>query len=247
MPANAHRATRAATLIADQLRGRIVRGEVNEGESLPSEQQMLVEFGVSRPTLREAVRVLESESLVVVKRGSRGGIEVSVPRIETAAHYAGLLLQYQRATVADVFNAACAIEAPCAAIVAAGHSDVELNRLQASVDAERNAEVDSSELLNRQNDFHRLLIELAGNATLKALNDVLRHIIEVATKRYTDLRPEESVQSHQASGRVHAKLVRLIEARDAAGAEALWGRHIAETGARLRRAGIADSVLDLLA
>jgi DNA-binding FadR family transcriptional regulator len=237
---------RAATVIADQLRGRIIRGEVQEGEALPSEQQLLSDFGVSRPTLREAIRVLESESLVVVKRGSRGGIEVSVPSIETAAHYTGLLLEYQRATLGDVFLAAAAIEGPCAAILAATRSDEALGALHDHIAAERAGGDAHAVLLQRQNDFHRLIIELAGSATMRALSEVLRHIIEVATENFRETSPDEWLQSHQVGARTHAKLVRLIESRDADGAESLWHRHISETGKRLRAAGIAESVLDFL-
>lgn len=237
---------RAASVIADNLRRRIVRGELREGDALPGEQELLVEFGVSRPTLREAIRVLESESLIVVRRGPRGGIEVSVPQIETAAHYAGLVLEYQRATLADVFQAAAAIEGPCAAMVARSRTAADLERLWEAVTSERTAMGDRFAVLGRQNEFHRLLIELSGNVTLQALSEVLRHIIEVATERYTDLRSEESPPSHEAGTRSHEKLVRLIEAKDSDGAEALWRRHILETGARLRKEGIADSVLDLL-
>ena len=233
-------------MIAENLRRRIIRGELSEGDALPSEPDLLIEFGVSRPTLREAIRVLESESLVVVKRGSRGGIEVSVPRTEIAAHYAGLVLEYQRATLADVFQAAAAIEAPCAAMLARSHTEADLDRLRAAARGERDVDADRLTVLGRQNDFHRLLIELTGNVTLRALTDVLRHIIEIATQRYTDMRPEERPQSHEAGTRTHEKLIRLIEAGDADGAESLWRRHISETGTRLRKAGIADSVLDLL-
>ncbi|QNJ93330.1 FadR family transcriptional regulator [Mycolicibacterium fluoranthenivorans] len=238
--------TRAASVIADNLRRRIIRGELREGDALPSEQDLLVEFGVSRPTLREAIRVLESESLVVVKRGSRGGIQVSVPRTETAAHYAGLVLEYQRATLADVFRAAAAIEAPCAGMLARSHTAADIDRLRAAVGAEQDAADDRFAVLGHQNDFHRLLVELTGNATLRALSDVLRHIIEIATQRYADMRPEERPRSHEVGTRTHAKLVQLIDAGDGDAAEALWRKHISETGAQLRKAGIADSVLDLL-
>lgn len=237
--------TRAATVIADNLRGKIIRGEVTQGDALPSEQQLLVEFGVSRPTLREAIRVLESESLVVVKRGSRGGIEVSVPSIETAAHYTGLLLEYQRATLGDVFRAASAIEAPCAAMIAARRSEADIAALRDHISGERRSR-DEIDLLLQQNDFHRLVIGLAGSATIEALSAVLRRIIEVATENYRELRPEEWLQSNEAGNRTHAKLVRLIEMGDSEGAEVLWHRHISETGKRMRAAGVVDSVLDFL-
>jgi DNA-binding FadR family transcriptional regulator len=241
--------SRAASVIAGKLRRRIIRGELTEGEVLPSESELLEQFGVSRPTLREAIRVLESEALVVVKRGSRGGIEVSVPRVETAAHYAGLVLEYRHATTADVFAAAAAIEAPCVAMLARTRTAEDLKRLRASVERERAARDNPRLLLERQNEFHRMVIDMAGNQTLTILSDVLRHIIEVATQHYvTDpaFGGADKTPAATAGTRTHSKLVEFIAAKDAAGAEALWRKHILATSARLRAAGVADSVLDLL-
>jgi len=246
---NAEPRDRAASVIAAQLRRRIIRGELAEGDVLPSESELLEGFGVSRPTLREAIRVLESESLVVVKRGSRGGIQVSVPRVETAAHYAGLFLEYRQATTADVFAAAAAIEGPCVAILARSRTAGDLKQLHSAVASERAARGEPTRLLELQNEFHRMLVDMAGNQTLRVLSDVLRHIIEVATARYvTDSArgADNEVPGSTAGTRTHEKVVELISVKDAAGAEALWRKHILATSARLRSAGIADSVLDLL-
>lgn len=247
--ANGEPTDRAASVIARQLRRRIIRGELAEGDTLPSEPELVAQFGVSRPTLREAIRVLESESLVVIKRGSRGGIAVSVPRAEIAAHYAGLLLEYQQATLADVFVAAAAIEAPCAAMLARSRTADDVKRLRAAVASERNAQREPAGLLELQNDFHRLLIEMAGNQTLAVLSDVLRHIIEVATQRYvTDpaLGGPDKTPTSQVATRTHEKVIELIEAKDAAGAEELWRKHIMATSTQLRKSGVGNSVLDLL-
>lgn len=240
---------RAASVIARQLRRRIIRGELTEGDNLPSEAELLWQFEVSRPTLREAIRVLESESLVVVKRGSRGGIEVSVPRAEVAAHYAGLLLEYQQATLADVFVAAAAIEAPCAAMLARSRTADDVKRLRAAVATERDASREPAGLLELQNDFHRLLIEMVGNQTLGVLSDVLRHIIEVATQRYVSdpaLGGRDKAPASQVGTRTHEKVIELIAAKDAAGAEELWRKHIMATSAQLCKSGVGKSVLDLL-
>lgn len=239
---------RAADVIAGQLRRRIIRGELSEGDGLPSETELIAQFGVSRPTLREAIRVLESESLVVVKRGSRGGIEVSVPRVEKAAHYAGLLLEYQHATTADVFVAAAAIEGPCVAMLARTRTAQDLKTLRAAVVSE-DVGGDDVDLLEHQNEFHRLVIDMAGNQTLAVLSDVLRHIIEVATRRYvseSSSRDDSRASAARAATRTHQKVVDLIAAKDAAGAEALWRKHILATSTQLRASGIANSVIDLL-
>jgi DNA-binding FadR family transcriptional regulator len=240
---------RAANVIAGQLRRRIIRGELSEGDLLPSEQQLLKQFGVSRPTLREAIRILESESLVVVRRGSRGGIAVSVPRSETAAHYAALLLEYQQATMSDVFAAAATIEVACVGMLSRSRTASDLKQLRASVAAERAARDDPARQLELQNDFHRLLIDMAGNRTLEVLSDVLRHIIEVATQQYvTDLslEIEQKAPASAAGTRTHEKLVELIADKDTASAEALWRRHILATSSRLHASGIANSVLAVL-
>jgi GntR family transcriptional regulator, transcriptional repressor for pyruvate dehydrogenase complex len=87
-------------LLAARIRGQIVRGELKEGDRLPSEIELMERFGVSRPTLREAFRILEAEDLISVKRGSRGGARVTQPSLSVAARYVGLLLQLQGATTA---------------------------------------------------------------------------------------------------------------------------------------------------
>ena len=81
---------KTAELVAAQLRNQIVRGELREGDALPPEAALMAQFGVSRPTLREAFRVLESEALISVRRGARGGAHVHTPDGDVAARYAGL-------------------------------------------------------------------------------------------------------------------------------------------------------------
>ena len=96
---------KAADVAAAALRRRIILGELQEGDALPHEDVLLDDLGVSKPTLRQAIRILESESLVTVRLGSRGGIHVSVPRIETAAGYAATVLEYRGTTTSDLFSA----------------------------------------------------------------------------------------------------------------------------------------------
>ena len=67
------RGPRAAALVAAYLRRQIVEGNIQDGDELPSEAVLMEQFDVSRPTLREALRVLESEGLLTVRRGSVGG------------------------------------------------------------------------------------------------------------------------------------------------------------------------------
>src|SRR6201995_6135095 len=99
------RVPKAGELVATQLRRQIVRGDLREGDALPSEAVLMERFGVSRPTLREAFRILEAEDLISVKRGSRGGARVTQPSLSVAARYVGLLLQVQGTTIAEIGRA----------------------------------------------------------------------------------------------------------------------------------------------
>src|ERR687883_979020 len=70
---------RASTSIADQIRQAIVTGRLNEGERLPPERELAEQFGVSRVTVRDALRGLEAMGLIEVRVGARGGAFVTVP------------------------------------------------------------------------------------------------------------------------------------------------------------------------
>lgn len=109
-PTSVVRVPKAGELVAADLRRQIITGRLEPGAPLPNESVLMDRFGVSRPTLREAFRILESESIIKVLRGARGGARVVAPDGSVAARYTGLLLQYQGVPLADVYRARTAIE-----------------------------------------------------------------------------------------------------------------------------------------
>ena len=237
---------KAAEVAVAALRRRIILGVLAEGDALPAEDDLMVELSVSKPTLRQAIRILESESLVSVRRGARGGMHVSVPRVETAAGYAATVLEYRGATTADLFEAAAALEGPCAAMLARTRTADQLEQLRAAATAELRIS-DPRPLLLRENDLHRMVIEFAGNATLQVLCAIVREIIDAATHRYlAGTRSEVHGPAIAAGARTHSRFVDLIENREADAAEALWRKHIRATAAQIRAAGGADRVIDIL-
>src|SRR3546814_20122980 len=90
--------------IADELRELIVSGELDEGDSLGKETELIERFGVSRPSLREALRILEAEGLISVMRGVLGGVVVHRPDQRQTARTAALVLQARHVPLADVFS-----------------------------------------------------------------------------------------------------------------------------------------------
>ncbi len=246
--ARAIRVPKTAELVAGYVRRQIVRGELQEGDALLPETALMEQFGVSRPTLREAFRVLESEALLTVRRGSHGGARVHVPKGDVAARYAGFVLQYRGTTLADLLEARAVIEPPCAGMLASRRSAADLRRLRTAVDEADRAIEDPNLGIRLQHEFHSLVVDLAGNETVKVLVGMVSDIIDAATfsKVARDAgTPGERAAQHTGH-RSHRRLVEYIEVKDAAAAEQLWRKHIVETTAWLTDSPTASTVLELL-
>ncbi|MFT4265254.1 MAG: FCD domain-containing protein [Nocardioides sp.] len=233
------RAPKTAELIATHLRRRIVRGELPPGETLPPELQLMEQYGVSRPTLREAFRILEAETLISVRRGSRGGAQVMAPDASVAARYVGILLQTQGTTIDDVYQARMISEPPCARMLAANRTERDLEDLEAVVLALKDEvaardtfvpDPDSwSQLTYR---FHELILQRCGNRTLAIQGAVLQEIVatHVRTRIATGFTADDSPERFQRAIRSYQKFIRLVRDKDAAGAEAHWLSHMEVAG-----------------
>ena len=237
------RVPKTAELIADQLRSRITRGQVEEGDTLPPETELMAQFGVSRPTLREAFRILEHEALITVHRGARGGARVHAPKSDVAALHAGLVLQYRGATLADVFEARVIVEAPAANMLASRRDRATaVKRLERSL-LEQHEDPASPW---RGPEFHRLVVELTGSQTLLLLTTMMEYIQEATARSALERQPSD-LRLARRGLEAHQQLIELIHAGNGAEAEAAWRRHLIEVGKAFQRThGGGATVLDVL-
>jgi GntR family transcriptional regulator, sialic acid-inducible nan operon repressor len=214
------RVPKTAELVAAQLRRQIVRGDLVEGDALPPEATLLEQFGVSRPTLREAFRVLESEALISVRRGAHGGARVHTPNGEVAARYAALVLEHRGTTLGDIFAARAILEAPSARMLAEQRTESDLAALRAALAQEEEAAEDPVSLRHQEHLFHMLVVQLAGNNTLVVLSAMLNHILDRVSL------PQAHVDRDAV--RAHENLIQLIEKRDGPAAQAAWHEHLTQ-------------------
>jgi DNA-binding FadR family transcriptional regulator len=223
------RVPKAGELVAAQLRRQIVTGELREGDTLPPETALMEQFGISRPTLREAFRILESEHIIQIKRGAHGGAHVLVPDAGAAGRYAGALLQYRGTTLADLYEARAHLEAAGVEILARKRSAADLGKLDTAI-AESEALLSDPIAYAEKHElqFHRLLIELAGNQTMIVLLDMLLSIIELHNQSFLRSHPVDatSEETARAAQRAHAKLVDLIRQKAADKAVSFWRQHL---------------------
>jgi DNA-binding FadR family transcriptional regulator len=226
------RAPKTADLIATQIRGQIVRGDLAAGDTLPPETDLMHQFGVSRPTLREAFRILETESLLQVRRGSRGGAQVTAPQLAVAARYVGLILQIQGATIGDVYEARMVLEPTCARLLAERRTTKDIAALRGAIDDLRHmvdagpTDVVQWSLLTYR--FPELIVKGSGNMTLAIQGGVLQDIAatHVASTVARTFDQKITPERFQLLLRSYSRLVDLVEAEDSDGAETHWRKHM---------------------
>jgi DNA-binding FadR family transcriptional regulator len=187
-------------------------------------------FNVSRPTLREAMRLLESESLIRISRGQHGGARVQKLDISVTARQVGMYLQMEGTTLADVMQARSFLEPPAAGLIAANRSLAVIEELRASVETAKQAyeEGDQRALTEEQSRFSEILTSQSNNNTLsllaKLLHDiVLRQMIDLTA--HTNSR-EGALKMQWKGIRAREKLIALIEQGDAEEAEKYWRHHV---------------------
>ncbi|MGA5704115.1 FadR/GntR family transcriptional regulator [Peterkaempfera bronchialis] len=235
-------------MVAAQLRRQIVTGELGEGTALPSESVLMEEFGVSRPTLREAFRVLESEGIIEVRRGARGGAHVMIPDATAIGRHTGTLLQYRGTTLADLYEARSLLEGSSVDLLVRRRTDADLAALD---EALRRSETQLTSPVEwvEQHDlaFHRLVMERTGNQTLTALLESLFTVVELHNRSFMLTHPvgEDAQTQVRESHSAHVKLVALIRAGEAERAARHWRRHLELVGDYLIE-DPSEVVLDVL-
>ncbi len=155
-------------MVAAVLRERIINGDLGNGDLLPKQEDLMDEFRISRPALREALRILEHEGLLTVRRGSVGGSVVEIPTAESSAYTFGLILQSRGGTLADLAAAIKQIE-PLTTSLCAQRTDrgeAVVPALRANVVENSAAIDDGPSFTELARTFHELMVSLCGNETL---------------------------------------------------------------------------------
>jgi len=219
------RVPKAAEIVARALRRMVVEGELKDGDFLPNEAELIHHFAVGRSTLREALRLLESDGLVEVRRGSRSGARVRMPGPEIVARPVGLLLQVSTATIADVITARSAIEAVAARLLATKGSPEALDELEAFVRTDIPAAFESGHFAQASAMLHRRLVELTGNATLSVIAGMLHEVCECHTAEILRHRRNIPKAHYEELQRSHRRFIDLLRDGDEDQAEAHWRRH----------------------
>ncbi|HGJ8973825.1 TPA: FadR/GntR family transcriptional regulator [Pseudomonas aeruginosa] len=222
---------KAPQIVAARIKKLIVSGELKEGDMLPAESKLMEEFGVSRPTIREAYRILEAERLVSVARGARGGAVIHAPDPSLISNYALMVLQSEGTTVAEVYQARLAFEPAAVRLVVKNARKTAPDLLRAALEEERKVVDDPQAFGQAVAHFHEVLVQLSGNRPLIYLWQAIHSVIELHQARVVSLfrrnQPTEEAIAYFVMGmKSQEKLIKLIEAGDEEQAESHWRKHM---------------------
>ncbi|RAY17285.1 GntR family transcriptional regulator [Actinomadura craniellae] len=224
----------------------IVSGRLGEGDLLGREPELVERFGVSRPSLREALRILEADGLITVLRGVHGGVIAHRPDQRMTARTGSLVLRARNVSLADAFEARALLE-PLAvrAIAARRHRRTAIAELRALVDRQEETIEDLERFAVANARFHERLVALGGNRTLAVVVEMLNEIVVRSIAAVGDTGDGAGSPATRRLGlRSQRRLVELLEAGDPA-AEGYWREHMTAVG-RVMLGQEASRVVDLL-
>ena len=176
---------RGSNAVALQIQQAILSGAIRIGERLPKERDLGQFFGVSRATLREALRILEASGLIEVRRGATGGIFVSSPPVDRTGAALGALIQFGNVTPQHFTEFRLTFEMESAELAAKRATAEDIARLMAAVanlvEVANRPGVPWDTYMERDILFHEHLAAASGNpireAVMLALDSAFRQSV----------------------------------------------------------------------
>jgi DNA-binding FadR family transcriptional regulator len=228
---------RASSAIAEQIRTAIVTGRLKAGDRLSPERELAEQFGVSRVTVRDALRSLEALGLIEVKVGARGGAFVTAPTGSKVAQTMSDMMLMSATTPEDIVEARLIVELGTVTLACARATDDELAGLRELCELGKEALAAGTYTRDLSWDFHARLSNATHNGALDGLTQSFRSSLSLHP-----MRVREGSRAFERTVAEHLRIVEALERRDGAAARAEMAEHLLR-GTSLK--GRSDALLDL--
>src|SRR5882724_4890829 len=228
---------KASDVLAAKLRELILSNGLAEGTPLPTERELVAQSGLSRTSVREALRVLETEGLVLTKAGRNGGSQVRRPGRESISRSFELFVRSHGVRFEALLEAREAIEPAAARLAAVHRLDVDLAEMTRLHQALEQVSDDVAEHVRLNLLWHRAIIGASRNELLIAFFDAIADSVQAATESQS----LNSIAVRREVVRAHGRVLAAIAAQDADAAFRRMQRHVGAYSALVKTLGVDAS------
>jgi GntR family transcriptional repressor for pyruvate dehydrogenase complex len=214
---------KAGDVLADQLRSRIRSGELREGQALPAERELVLQTGLSRMSVREALRILEAEGLIETRPGRNGGSRARRPAGDELTRHLELFIWGRNVGFEDLHDVREALEALAAESAARRRTDADIQDLTEKTAAVEAAVHDVEAYLAANLDWHVAVARASHNELLISFMNVLATAIHDATA----IEAFDSPDVRASTLKIHRSILAAIVDGDADAARRRMSRHVA--------------------
>jgi GntR family transcriptional regulator, transcriptional repressor for pyruvate dehydrogenase complex len=220
---------RVSQVIVDQIRALIRQGRLKAGDRLPSERDLCERFGVSRVTVREALRVLEAGGLIDVRVGARGGAFVTSPTRDRLGEGLADLLQLSPLTATEVTEARLVFELGIVPLVIERATEDDLVALERLCEEQQTALDDERYTMEMSAEFH---VRVAASTHNKAVEMLVGSFHGPLLMSLKEAQQVEPLHGHRGA-REHLEFVHAVRRRDISAAEDIMRTHLERTAERV--------------
>lgn len=221
--------------IVRQIKEALFTGKLQAGDKLPTERELAERFATSRASVREALRTLEPEGLIRVKKGAEGGIFIADVDHRPAAKSFQTLLQLRKVSISEIAEVRMIFEPQAARLAAERAKAADLRELEEEI-RRMDAAVESKELPRFYDlKFHLIIARATQNPVLELLAESM---LGVAARTITEIHPSRETLRHVLER--HRRILKAIVMRDADGACRAMSEHIVDVQRRLSKQAAED-------
>jgi len=232
---------RISVEIVEQVKAAVSAGHLGPGDRLPSERDLTERFGVSRVTVRDALRILEATGLIEVRVGARGGAFITAPAPALVGEGFANMLLLSSVTPAEVTEARFIFELGMIPLICERATDEDIANLTAICERSEEALRAGNYQVSMSAEFHTRLAQASHNDAIKLIVDsfqgpLLMSLIEAK---------ERAPQMGDPGVKEHRQLVKAISRRDGGRAHDIMSRHLGRTARRLGTRPVAVGRADV--
>jgi GntR family transcriptional repressor for pyruvate dehydrogenase complex len=208
--------------IIDQFRDAILSGQLKPGERVASEKELIIQFGVSKATLREALRVLEAMGLIEIRKGTSGGAFVADVDMRTTLNSLVNFLRFEKVSINEITMFRYLIEPTVAGIAATRATDKDLFNLKKIIGR---TVTRSENEVSKEIGFHRYLARMVDNTPLNLIIDFVDNLLSTMK---TELRL--GVDFYRDVRKSHRLILECMIQKDPMAAAVAMGNDLLEVG-----------------